>query len=437
MKAILLAASAFAASCAPASSFVSVSPMAATRQAHTATLLTNGLVLVAGGAGLTNVPPFFVFNSSAEIFDPATGHWRTTGSMTTARSSHTATLLTDGQVLVAGGDRGNSALSSAEIYDPATGLWAATGPMIISRAFHQATLLTNGEVLVMGGQNNAGTVQDSEVYDPITRSWTLAGSLSTARSQHTATLLTNGPVLLAGGEGDLSNPLSSAELYDPATRAWTTTNAMTTNRFQHTATLLSNGQVLVAAGGSRNLNVVSLSSAELYDPATGRWKETGGLNSARISHTASLLNNGQVLVAGGQDNSGFLSSAELYDPTTAMWTVTASLNSARNVHTATTLPNGQVMVAGGSLLSSVEVYVPTAGIWKVTCARMPTDSSFHISFASIPGALFHILATANPALPLTDWNILGGVTEVSPGRFQFSDSEAANSTQRFYSLVSP
>ena len=119
--------------------------------------------------------------------------------------------------------------------------------------------------------------------------------------------------------------------------------ASTPHASEHTATLLPNGKVLVAGG----YNSGYLTSAELYDPASGSWSATGSLNTARQAHTATLLPNGKVLVAGGDNGSGYLTSAELYDPASGSWSATGSLNTARYFHTATLLPNGKVLVAGG------------------------------------------------------------------------------------------
>ena len=178
--------------------------------------------------------------------------------------------------------------------------------------------------------------------------WSFTGSLNTARFDHTATLLPNGMVLVAAGFTGMSTPSAAAELYDPSSRTWTATGSLNTARFDHTTTLLPNGMVLVAGGGFG-----SLASAELYDPASGTWTATGSLNTARVSHTATSLPNGMVLVAGGYDNSNprrfiYLASAELYDPASGAWTATGSLNTARYAHTATLLLNGMVLVAGGS-----------------------------------------------------------------------------------------
>jgi hypothetical protein len=326
------------------------------RMWYTATLLSDGNVLVAGGLN-THIG----YLASAELYDASTGTWTITGSLNEARDSDTATLLSDGKVLVAGGyycEPNNPCvdLASAELYDPTTGTWTLTGSLNIGRSGHTATLLPDGRVLVAAGSGLAS----AELYDPATGTWTVTGSLNTGCSFHTATLLPDGKVLVAGGENNYIAQ-ASAELYDPATGTWTLASSLNTAREAHTATLLSDGKVLVAGGFT--------STSELYDPATGAWTYTGSLNTARSGHTATLLLNDEVLVAAGND----LASAELYDPATGTWTVTGSLNTVRDsnsafepAHTATLLPNGNVLAAGGyssstrgNMLASAELYDPS------------------------------------------------------------------------------
>jgi N-acetylneuraminic acid mutarotase len=344
------------------------------RYFHTATLLPNGKVLVAAGATNTSNPFNFIVLDTAELYDAGTGTWTTTGRLGTARYLHTATLLPTGKVLVAGGDYTNLAVTnSAELYDPATGTWSPTGNLNIARSWYAATLLANGKVLVAGGFNDLGILDSAELYDPATAQWTLTGKLNVARYGQTATLLRDGKVLIAGGtdDGDLASTLASAELYDPATGNWSVTGSLNASRIFHTATMLPNGKVLVAGG--YKWPPVSLRSAELYDPATRTWSVTGNLNAARDAHSATLLPNGKVLVAGGEDWNGAcsplcppplnLNAAELYDPNTATWNNTEHLNSARPRHTATLLQNGKVLVAGGGdnvigPIDSAELYDP-------------------------------------------------------------------------------
>ena len=190
-------------------SWVTTGSLVAGRDFHTATLLPSGKVLVAGGNGSGG------FLTSAELYDPATGSWSSTGSLVgNARQDHTATLLPSGKVLVAGGYDGLS-LSSAELYDPATASWSSTSSLATARRWHTATLLPSGQVLVAGGFGNSGALSSAELYDPATGSWSSTGSLATARSLHTGTLLPSGQVLVAGGKGS-SGILSSAELYESA-----------------------------------------------------------------------------------------------------------------------------------------------------------------------------------------------------------------------------
>ena len=332
--------------------------MATARQYHTATLLPNGQVLAAGGF-------FFVSYASAELYDPATGLWTETGSMANARGFFTATLLPNGQVLVAGGEGNTSGTSStAELYDPATGLWTETGSMATGRFNHTATLLPNGQVLVAGGLNDFSRAS-AELYDPATGTWTGTGSMAHARWNHAATLLPNGQVLVVGGY-DFGDILASAELYDPATGTWTETGSMADERYNLTVTLLPTGQVLVAGGISNVAGALTaLTSAELYDPATGLWTETGSMATGRFSHTATLLPNGQVLVAAGGGNTDVLASAELYGPASGTWTETGDLVTARFLHTATLLSNGKVLAAGGQTccdsLASAELYTNRGG----------------------------------------------------------------------------
>ena len=220
----------------------------------------NGKVLVVGGAGLTGDPL-----TSAELYDPVSGIWTLTGSLSDARNDHTATLLPNGNVLVAGGDGGFAGFASAELYDPASG------------------------------------------------TWTVTGSLNTTRSNFTATLLPNGKVLVTGGEGSDLESLASAELYDPESGTWTLTDSLASGRQSHTGTLLPSGNVLVVGGFDSNF--LSIASAELYDSADGSWIDMGSLGTAarvftrrRCCPTARCSSREDTVPA------PYLASAELYDP---------------------------------------------------------------------------------------------------------------------------
>jgi hypothetical protein len=319
--------------------FITTGSLNVARNTHTATLLKDGKVLVAGGLSYS-----LSFILSAELYDPASGIWSTTGSMSVGRADHTATLLNNGKVLVAGGGS-----DITELYDPTTGIWSTTGSMSVVHYHHTATLLDNGKVLVAGGQSVLGfsstTFASAELYDPITGIWSTTGSMSVGRADHTATLLNNGKVLVAGGQVG-SSTIASAELYDPDAGTWSTTGSMNVGRNTRTATLLKDGQVLVA-GGYGAVWPYQVASAELYDPDAGTWSTTGSMNIGRNGHTTTLLNNGKVLVTGGWDGSSNIASTELYDPDAGTWSTTGGMNIGRAGHKTTLLNNGQVLVAGG------------------------------------------------------------------------------------------
>ena len=346
---------------AEAGTWSSAGSMHDPREGHTATLLSNGKLLIAGGCAGENGNSLGL--ASAELYDPATGTWTLTGSMTTARVGPTATLLPGGAVLVAGGIEVDQQilLGSAELYDPTTGSWTATGSLNIARQLHTATLLPGGKILVVGGSFGDPS---AELYDPATGTWTLTGSVTIARVEHTATLLASGKVLVVGGTS-FGGSVASAELYDPGTGTWALADSNITARATHTATLLAGGEVFVAGGLSPSRDS-ALSSAELYEPANG-WRLTGSMVDARFYHTATLLPSGEVLVAGGTNNAVDFASAELYNPATGTWQSTAPMLSVRWLHTASLLPDGRVLVTGGmeggSPLASAELYTGWAALF--------------------------------------------------------------------------
>jgi hypothetical protein len=301
-------------------------------------------------------------------------------AMLQARQSHAASkLAAQGKVLVTGGFA-TSILASAEIYDPSDGTFSATGDMVNARQNHTSNLLGSGRVLLAGGQGGPGggtPLASAEFFDPVDGTFSVTGTMADPRFFHTATLLLDGTVLVAGGRWNSAGSalLDTAEVYDPATGLFATAGSLNDARYWHTATLLADGTVLVAGG--YGLGGGPLDTAELYDPATGHFTTTGSMTSPRYGQTATLLAaDGQVLIVGGY-GAGLLDTAELYDPVGGTFAATGSLSFARHFHTATALTWGKVLVAGGLTesepLSSAELYDPAFGSFTPTTESMEVE----------------------------------------------------------------
>ena len=347
-------------------SWTSTGSMRSARASHAAVLLPSGYVLVAGGSN-NNIPL-----AASELYNSASGIWSLTGNLNVARTSARAVLLANGTVLAMGGcissDCLGSTTASAEIYNPSTGRWTTTGSMLKGRAEFVAVLLPSGKVLVAGGCTSysangcLAVTTAAELYNPSTGQWSATGALRAARMAMTATVLTTGNVLVAGGQTAANDALGSSELYTPTAATFSLTGKLITPRSGHTATLLTNGLVLMAGG--ENVNGISIQKAELYNSSTGTYSATGNMPSSRQEHAAVLLSTGVVLVAGGNNvtstTTTVLASCATYNPTTGTWTAASSMNSARVDHSLILLHTGHALAAGGddanNELSSAELY---------------------------------------------------------------------------------
>ncbi|HZX89479.1 MAG TPA: kelch repeat-containing protein [Rudaea sp.] len=280
----------------------------------TTTILANGKILFAnggdyndGGAAVT----------AADIFDPTTGMFSATGSTHDARHGSTANLLlSTGKVLVAGGIMSNvqTRLATAELYDPATGTFAYTGSMHEARDIAVAVRLQSGKVLIAGGGDGSGvSLNSTEIYDPATGTFAVGPTMVARRDDATATLLPDGKVLVvAGTNNDIC--VGTAEIYDPTSNVFTASKSTISPRRFHTATLLPSGLVLIAGGVNSATNANTTNDAQLYDPATDTFTSAGSMGTARYYHTATLLGDGRVLIAGGYNDQGVVETAEIYGP---------------------------------------------------------------------------------------------------------------------------
>jgi hypothetical protein len=376
----------------------------------------DSIVVIATAMALLFTPAPTVISPPA---DAAPDSWfcGPAGSLAKARSDHTATLLSDGKVLIIGGERGREKLTSAEIWDPATEEFGPTGSMTEARKWHTTTLLPDGRVLVVGGSGNPAGYGDNfltsaEIWDSTSGEFSPTGSMTDSRIYHTTTLLPDGRILAVAGIVLSIVPLASAELWDPDTGNWTPTGSLEQWRADHTATLLDDGRVLVIGGGSFTKDgLKTFDRAEAWKPAKGKFRPAGRLGTSRMGHSATRLHDGRVLVVGGtkmrvgkkQSRRAALASAEVWDPATGSFEPGGSLTQLSGGTRSGLLPDGRVLVVGAISDSDPEAteYAVVAEMWD------PGTASF-----SLAGSL-SVARGGQTVTTLSDGRalIVGGVNE--------------------------
>jgi len=337
------------------------------RNLHSATLLVDGRVLVAGGFDGSNKL------YTCEIYNPEKKAWKNTDRMTDARVNHTATLLDDGRVFVAGGtNRSDRSIIWFELFNPSAEMWSnvysmgdtATN-MATSRSSHCATLLSDGRVLITGGYSSlySDYQRTYEIYDPSTNKCDIPDKpepwMARRRSSHTATLLNDGRVLVAGGFNNEDRYFPYCEIYDPDTDTWSDADAMRTGRSFHTACLLGDGKVLVVGGTvSPSIHTVT---CEVYDPAADTWSDIGIMKEVRYRHAAAQLSGTRVLVAGNR----FSKTTEICTMSggSGSWAFDDDMFEYRHLQTMTAFSNGVVLIAGGVDLMSGDKYLTSCELF--------------------------------------------------------------------------
>jgi hypothetical protein len=322
--------------------WISVAPMAQGRLSHASVKLADGRVLVSGGFNSNG------YTASAEIYDPMANTWSATGSMTQARGRHTMSRLPDGKVLVVGGYIGiNNPPTGVELYDPSTGTFSNIGSLT-PRFDHSATTLTDGRILIAGGNSGNTVLNTALLYDPATGVFSAAGTLPRVHQAHRATRLADGRVLVTGNfsGSNLVSEMLTADLYNPATNTWSQAGSMKAGRYWHAAGLLQDGRVILAGGQGNNNNY--LSSAEIYTPATNTFALVTSMGTSRGQPSFATLSDGTFLVAGGYSGFASLATSQRYDAATNTWSSAGSMASAHTGAVTEVLDGKDVLVVSGN-----------------------------------------------------------------------------------------
>ena len=315
--------------------------MSSPRAAHSATLLASGEVFIAGGCAIDSCE-MDARGATTELFDPATGRFRAGPRLLRPRVSHSALRLPDGRVLIAGGWLGGRPTASTELFDPRQNAVAAGPSMTTARGGFAVAPLGRGRFLFTGGTNGSRIVRTAEIFDATTGRFRRTGEMRSPRAIHVATLMRGGRVLLTGGEArDLV--LSSTEIYDARRGRFLRGPSLTVNRYKHAAVPLRDGGVLVVGGSDgRDFNG-RYASVERLAPGAARFARAGRMAEARFKLPDAVvrLPSGRVVIAGGG------SRVELYDPRTRRVRSLGRIGASFAFSTATMLRDGRVLVAGG------------------------------------------------------------------------------------------
>lgn len=337
---------------ASSGSWAAAAAMLEARAAATAVRLKSGEVLVSGGFNNT----VGVLNT-AEVYNPFRNTWTATGPVAgTHFGGETATLLTTGGVLLIGGGFG---LPNVDLYTPTTHQWTAAANLEVGRQWHTASLLPDGDILVAGGQDaNGKALASTEIYDVATNHWSLGIPMNEARWGATAVTLPDGRVLVAGGANAQNYAVNTAEIYDPATNTWADVAAATSVQAIENLVLLKDGHVLAIGWISGSFDM----PGAIYNPATNSWMPITAANIFRENFTVTLLDDGMVLLAGGNDpGNNARAEAVLYDPSRDLWLSAPNMITPRDAASAVLLPSGRVLEAGGYdglSTASAELYTP-------------------------------------------------------------------------------